>query len=278
MSASIGEPCYGKAVPGAYGSVVLGRVRDDVKSILGGVLEQALRQALIKHVGIDLASPDDEVRDGDRVLLPGGDAEKLPDGAGYSPADVDNLVEVLGIDVGDLDTSAPGAMSRVTVLASELRVRLGGVLQSLTGDGCDDIVDGVQDLEKWLKDGSVRELYKSITRKEPVEGESITELLSEASETWEGASRSLGEYTGYLSAVRAALIAFTSRDPGTDLSTQEILKLTLEDYSRECERRQATQDRVQSLLLRLVGECGEGLTTETMLDRIEQTLGPVPEF
>lgn len=289
--AVVGDTCYGKAVPGAYGHVVLGRVRDDVKGALGSVIEKALREALIKHVGIDLASPDNEVRDGDRVLLPGGDAEELPEMSSFSSESVDNIVEVLGVDIGDLDTSAPGAMSRVTVLASELRVRLGGVLQSLTGDGCDDFAEGIRDLEGIAKEYSERpdkrDSLKDFLSDVPNQGQ-LCELFKALGVDWEAIGSTPESQTRAIVAaenlieegklLRGMLIDHTGRDPGTDLTTDEILRGILDDHAGVYEKKHAIQDRVQALLLRLTGECGEGLTTETMIDRIEASLGPVPEF
>ena len=323
--ARVGEACYGKSVPGAFGSVVLGRVRDDVKMELGKVIEQALRQSLIKHLGIDLASPDDEVRDGERVLFPGGDAEELPDVGSFSSEEIDNLVEVLGIPLADSEMP----LSRVIVKASDLRVRLGGVLQTLTGDGCDDIAEGVRGLEEIAKaysersdkgdsltdflsdvpnqndlsrlfDGlgvdtdavgstpeslvlastvvnSVRNTLDGVSRRSG--GPEVRVLSAESvRETVELVIRTIGHFGEELGTIREELIACARRDPTTDLGTLELLRLTLEEYGRECERRQDTHDRVQKILLRVAGECGEGLSTETMLDRIEQALGPEPEF
>lgn len=271
----IGAVCYSKAVPGAYGSVVVGRIRDDVRNAVGSVIEKAIQEAIVRHVGIDLSHPDDEVHSGDRVLLPGGHYEEIPE-EDYSQKDVDALVEVLGISTGDDDTT----LSRVMVLTEELRVRLGDVLQSLTGDGCDDVADGVRGIEKWIKEGGIKKLALSILGPQDTD-QSLSELLGLAlkERPYQEILQELQERNEEAGAIRVRLSKYLgNRKPEDSPETVTMLETILMFHDAECERRQSTQDRVQALLLRLVGECGEGLSTKTMLDRIEASLGPVPEF
>lgn len=273
-----GTPCYGKSVPGAYGSVVLGRIRDDVRDTVGKVIEGAIKESLIRHVGIDLTHQGDIVRGGDTVLLPGGVSEDAPEGC--SSIDLDRLLEVLGVDLGDVDTNDTGALEKITESASAVRVRLGGICQTLLGDGCDDFEEGVQDLEEWLKKEGIKKLALSVLGLDTdAEYKSLNEMIELAllERPYQEILQGLLERDEQMSEIRDVLLKAWGLD-ATDLSTIELLRRTVVDREHECERRQAVQDRVQALLIRLVGECGEGMRAETMLDRIEAFLGPIPEF
>ena len=271
----------------AYPQVVAHRFSDALLReflVLLAPSSDTIHAALVNVLGLDLRGETRGLEPGAWATHPRTGPVDVS-GSPCSMEDIENLVEVLG--VGDADEG----LAKVVEKASALRVRLGGVLQSLTGDGADDIFDGIEDLEKIAK----------VYAERPDKGDSLEDFLSDVPNQgqlcelfgllgvdWEmvgstpeslalaiPVAKMLSEG---MKAVRKELIDFTQRDPTTDLSTEEILRLILADYSAECERRDVVQGRVGKLLRRLAGECGEGLSVNTMLDRIEAVLGPVPEF
>ena len=225
-------------------------------------MSSSIEDALVEEVGIDLGSPSCVAMPGDQISTRGGGVEDM---AGERDEHLKSLRVLLGEEGKKVQLGREDTLERLVTEAESVWedyryrvIRLASSFKRKGEEEYSDAYEALEDLDKILK-----------TWWGTVDGDrTLVQFLVDAPTVAE------------VSSVCLALGISVSDDSCVEkIRRARLAAETLKaDHELECERRCRTQDRIQAILLRIAGECGEGLSSDSMLSRIEGVLGPTPEF
>lgn len=265
-----GEPCYPKAVPGAFGHIVLQKLADD------------LRESILKRVGIDILSPEDETRPGDSVVCPGGDREHVLETSEKRAND--SIAEEIRDLTGEKD--GPKALQKVETWkerADALQEIQNGVKlpAQYLPESADEKTDRTPYLVMYLTDAAkndirvrgelglspdacMEDLVFPSTPSGPISTEQWEDILK-------ASGRNPKDYTDRPEMAVQALVM----DFGTHKGVVSSLRVAKDTAEADLRAWKDSMVLVQRLLNRLLGE--ENVTPDNVQKALD-SLGEAPEF
>ena len=252
MSIGVGDLVYKISAfdsSGAFLSRLTDRILRGIRE--GQRVQDSLNEGLVDVLGLDLSLPSCTAQPGDQVATRGG--VEIVEGDRESNKEVcKDILRTLGledqVDVwrGKLE-KYQGARTDLELLSENLdeaiRIKIGGVLQALIDDGCENVADGVKDLEGFVEVcwPKVRGLAESVL----------------------GADANPEQET--MGVVTEALKKRSYQD-------------VLHDLQVMVEREEVIQGKIQKLRFRVAGEYRGEMGALEMLERLEKFFGDAPEF